>query len=302
MRITSFEFSFIKSFKTLKFDLDRTSVLVGQNDHGKSSILKAIDIVLSRIEKDMINEGLLHPDLAERLLPIFSVNAKARRITVNYESSGKKKSLHITIRTNLSFVIHEKVERNAKTTPSAVDVFLKLQSHNKFLLIPALRDSSSIQFQELFSRILKERGLDTIIPQKAGGTPKEYRKLKAIRDNIAGSIKPYIDEKLLPEIQKYFGFQAEHKLALKFDTEVQDVGEWILSNLKLGFQLDESESSTLALSEAGTGVQSGVLLALHRLEQQAVNQPNVQYILAVEEPEAFLHPQKQRELYHDLSP
>jgi predicted ATP-dependent endonuclease of OLD family len=62
--------------------LDRTSVLVGQNDHGKSSILKAIDIVLSRIEKDMINEGLLHPDLAERLLPIFSVNAKARRITV----------------------------------------------------------------------------------------------------------------------------------------------------------------------------------------------------------------------------
>lgn len=300
MRITSFEFSFIKSFKSLHFSLDRTSVLVGQNDHGKSSILKAIDIVLNRIEDAMIEEGALHPDLAERLLPIFSVNAKARRITIAYDDQGKKKKLYITIRSNLSFIVHEKIARNAKTTTAAVTAFRRLREHNEFLLIPALRDASSPQFQEMFSRILKMRGLDTIIPQKAGGTPKEYRQLKSIRDDIAGSIKPYIDDKLLPEIEKYFGFQAEHKLALKFDTEVQDVGEWILSNLKLGFQLGDNETSTIALSEAGTGVQSGVLLALHRLEQQAADKPDVQYILAVEEPEAFLHPQKQRELYQDI--
>lgn len=300
MRITSFEFSYIKSFKSLRFSLDETAVLVGQNDHGKSSILKAIDIALNGITDVMVAEGALHPDLAERLLPIFSVNAKARRITIAYDDQGRKKNLYITIRSNLSFIVHEKIERNAKTTPAAVTAFGRLREHNEFLLIPALRDASSTQFQEMFSRILKMRGLDTIIPQKAGGTPKEYRQLKSIRDDIAGSIKPYIDDKLLPEIQKYFGFQAEHKLVLKFDTEVQDVGEWILSNLKLGFQLGDNEASTLALSEAGTGVQSGVLLALHRLEQQAADQPNVQYILAVEEPEAFLHPQKQRELYHDI--
>lgn len=74
-----------------------------------------------------------------------------------------------------------------------------------------------------------------------------------------------------------------------------------MDNLRLGFQLTEDVEATLALSEAGSGVQSGVLLALHRLEQKATENPDTQFILAVEEPEAFLHPQKQKELYQDIS-
>ena len=46
MKLKAIEFAYIKAFKTMRFDLDKTSVLIGQNDHGKSSILKAIDIVL----------------------------------------------------------------------------------------------------------------------------------------------------------------------------------------------------------------------------------------------------------------
>lgn len=76
--------------------------------------------------------------------------------------------------------------------------------------------------------------------------------------------------------------------------------EWILDNLRLGFQLTDDENVTLALSEAGSGVQSGVLLALHRLEQKAAENPDIQYILAMEEPESFLHPQKQKELYQNI--
>ena len=87
---------------------------------------------------------------------------------------------------------------------------------------------------------------------------------------------------------------------LKFDVDVQDIGEWILNNLRLGFQITTHEDASIALSEAGTGVQSGVLLALHRLEQKAAANPEVQFILAVEEPEAFLHPQKQKELYQNI--
>ena len=73
MKIKSFEFAHIKAFKLLKFDLAKTSVLVGQNDHGKSSILKAIDIVLNQLDENTLALGALHPDLAELLLPIFPV-------------------------------------------------------------------------------------------------------------------------------------------------------------------------------------------------------------------------------------
>lgn len=300
MRIKSFEFSFIKSFKSLKFDFDSTSVLIGQNDHGKSSILKTIDIVLNGLDADVLKAGALHPDLAELLLPIFPVNAKARRITINYDSHGKEKQLHITVRTDLTFTVLEKIERGAVTTPAALEVLEKLRRHNRFVLIPALRDASSPLFQELFSKLLREHGLSKMIPQKAGGTPKEYRTLKDIRDQISTTIKPYINEALLPKIEEHFGFETQHKLALKFDVDVQGIGEWILDNLRLGFQVTDDSATTIALSEAGSGVQSGVLLALQRLEQKAKESPDVQFVLAVEEPEAFLHPQRQKELYENV--
>ncbi|MBK7137245.1 MAG: AAA family ATPase [Rhodocyclales bacterium] len=300
MKIKSFEFAYIKAFKSLRFDLEKTSVLIGQNDHGKSSILKVIDIVLNQLDEAALERQALHPDLAERLLPIFPVNAKARRVTVTYSTKGKDKQLHITVRADLTFTVLETVERNAKTTPEAMAVLKKLREHNRFVLIPALRDATSPRFQELFSRMLRVHGLAKIIPDKAGGTPKEYRTLKDIRDRISTSIKPFIDEALLPQIEEHFGFKTQHKLALKFDVDVQNVGEWILDNLSLGFQMTENGDATLALSEAGSGVQSGVLLALHRVEQQAAQNPDTQFILAVEEPEAFLHPQKQKELYQGI--
>ena len=300
MKIKSFEFAHIKAFKSLKFDLEGTSVLIGQNDHGKSSILKAIDIVLNQLPQEALDVGTLHPDLAERLMPVFPVNAKARRITIHYEDGGKKKALHVTVRADLTFTILEKVVRNAKTTPQSLAVLAKLREHNKFILIPALRDATSGDFQDLFGRMLRQHGLAKMIPQKAGGTPKEYRVLKGIRDKITSEISPYIDAALLPEIEKHFGFKTQHKLGLKFDVDVQNVGEWIIDNLRLGFRVGDNEDVTLALSEAGSGVQSGVLLALHRLEQKAADNPDTQFILAVEEPEAFLHPQRQKELYQDI--
>ena len=300
MKIKSIEFAYIKAFKSLRFDLETTSVLIGQNDHGKSSILKAFDIVLNQLDEATLKLGALHPDLAERLLPLFPVDAKARRITLNYDDAGTEKQLYVTVRADLTFTVLEHIKRNAKTTPAALEVLKKLREHNRFVLIPALRDASSGQFQELFSRMLREHGLSKMIPQKAGGTPKEYRILKDIRDKITDTIKPYINEALLPQIEKNFGFKTQHKLGLKFNVDVQQIGEWILNNLQLGFQLTDDENVTLALSEAGSGVQSGVLLALHRLEQRAAENPKIQFILAVEEPEAFLHPQKQKELYQNV--
>jgi len=300
MKIKSFGFSYIKAYKTLNFDLSKTSVLIGQNDHGKSSILKVIDIVLNQLDDSAITSGILHPDLAERLLPLFPVNAKARRITIHYDSGKTQKSLHITVRTDLTFTLLETIERSAKTTQAAIQVLKSLREHNRFVLIPALRDAASPEFQNLFSGMLREYGLSKIIPQKAGGTPKEYRTLKDIRDRISSTIAPYINNALLPEIEEHFGFTTQHKLALKFDVDVQDVGEWILDNLRLGFKLTEDGAASLALSEAGSGVQSGVLLALQRLSQRAKDNPGIQFILAVEEPEAFLHPQRQKELYQDI--
>ena len=194
MRLQSFELKYIKSFRNLKFDFDRTAVLVGQNDHGKSSILKAFDIVLNQLDEVAVASGALHPDLAERLLPIFPVNSKACRITLNYKEGAKEKQLYVTVRADLTFVVHDEVIRNPKTTDASIQILKTLRANNKFTLIPALRDAASDHFQELFARILHEHGISKMVPKKAGGTPKEYRTLKDIRDQITQKIKPYIND------------------------------------------------------------------------------------------------------------
>ena len=94
---------------------------------------------------------------------------------------------------------------------------------------------------------------------EGGRNAKRIPNPKDIRDRITDTIKPYINETLLPQIEKNFGFKTQHKLGLKLNVDAQDIGEWILNNLQLGFQLTDDENVTLALSEAGSGVQSGVL-------------------------------------------
>ena len=300
MRIKSFEFSHIKAFRSVTFDLDRTSVIVGQNDHGKSSLLKAIDIVLNQIDEATIERGALHPDLADKLLPIFPVNAKARRVTINYECEKGLRQLHLTVRANLTFVIHEKIERGATTTKSALRVFAGIRATNRFVLIPAVRDASSQEFRQIFAELLREHGLDGFLPRGVGGTTREYRSLKNIRDKITSDITPFVHSALLPRIEESFGFETQHRLSLKFDVDVAGFGQWVLDNLQLGFDLTDDGQSKLALSEAGNGIQSGVLLALHRMRQALASEPDSQFILAIEEPEAFLHPQRQKELYGDI--
>jgi hypothetical protein len=114
-------------------------------------------------------------------------------------------------------------------------------------------------------------------------------------------LKPFVDNALLPKLQKQLGFDSEHPLALEFLTDVDTTIKWIKSGLKLALEVDPSDATrTVPLMEAGTGIQSAVLLALHRLQSEAAKNPNINYIFAIEEPESFLHPQKQKALYESI--
>ncbi len=61
MQIQSISLSYIRSFKSLHLDLKKTRVLVGPNDHGKSSILKVLDILMNQITDEMIEAFALDP-------------------------------------------------------------------------------------------------------------------------------------------------------------------------------------------------------------------------------------------------
>ncbi len=88
MFIKAFEFSHIKFFRTLLFDFDKTSVLAGKNDHGKSSILQVIDMVLNRLDERVFKKGSLSPDIAQWLQPIIPSPNKTVRVTIHFVSGN----------------------------------------------------------------------------------------------------------------------------------------------------------------------------------------------------------------------
>jgi predicted ATPase len=294
MKVKVFEFSHIKSYKTLRFDLEKTSVLVGKNDHGKSSILKVIDILWNQISEEMIKDEKLSSDITEQLLPVVGVNAKARRITIIY---GNNKRLYITIRNDSKFIISDTIGRNISSSSRTKRIFRGLRENNIFVFIPSVRDTSSSKYKGSLRDALELYGLSQIITKKVGGTSREYRTLKDIRIKISTDVKGYINDSLLPKINDNVGFSSQHSLGLKFSPNIEDLGAWIIDNLQLGFEID---GNVLPLSEAGSGIQSAVMLSLLRLKKNAKDSPEKQFIFAIEEPEAFLHPQKQRELYGNL--
>lgn len=301
-KLKKMRLDYIKSYKSAELNLVTTKVLVGQNDHGKSSLLKILNICLNEITAEMITEGILSPDIAEKLLTIFNTNAKARRITLIYEKDSKEQELYITVRVDLSFLIHDKIEKSAKTSTDSILEFEKIREFNSYILIPAIRDVSSKEFSNLFQLILEEHGLNSIIPTTRGGTTKEYRQLKKIKDDINTTITPYIESELLSAIKNIFPIDTAHPISIAFDMDVDTISKLIKDNIRLAFTLDQDDlTAKLSLGEAGTGVQSAVLLALQSLTIQAEKKPSVNFIFAIEEPEAFLHPQKQKELFANIT-
>ena len=65
MKLVGLKLAYIKSFKTLDWNIARTKVIIGQNDHGKSSILKILNFVLNEITDYHLDQGFLEPAISE---------------------------------------------------------------------------------------------------------------------------------------------------------------------------------------------------------------------------------------------
>jgi putative ATP-dependent endonuclease of OLD family len=229
------------------------------------------------------------------------VGHKARRITLLFESATKQEErLIFTFRQDLSFDLKRKISREPGSKPEAKELFKKAKETNKVILVPAIRDTGSAEFVELLSKRLDEHGIANLLPREVGGTTREYRALKDIGRKIGETVAPFIDKKLTPLISKGLGIKVENELSIEFRPDVFAVSRWIRDDLRLAIRsASEEPESTVPLSESGTGIQSAVLLALRRLALAAQKEPSTEVFLFIEEPEAFLHPQKQKELFED---
>lgn len=177
----------------------------------------------------------------------------------------------------------------------ALALLHELRGVTKFKLIPAFRDARSSRFQETLTQALEAKLRERAVHQAQGGAPGEYRQvsraLGAIKDVADGLVEP-----LWTEMQDgVLGLARDGQLHL--DAEAGDLVEWMASRVNFRLVTGDHDARAVSPVEVGSGLQSLLDLAVLR---GGGTVESVDSVLAVEEPEAFLHPSAQRALARGL--
>lgn len=266
--------------------LGNVTSLVGENNAGKSSLLRALNSFfnyelevehffkkhhqysitsLPRIElffsKIPIDSELIPYTVNDNLIVRFTFNPQTNRRILHYKKSSKY--------TLIGDIIIEKIKEKLN-----------------FILIPPIRDPAQIKWAE--SSLLKE-------------LIEAYLSHATInRDNFSSRFKDaaqYLENnaliKIATKIKGMYSLNHNFKYDLSYDKNISY--KTFLHDIN--FRVNE-KSNIIELTDCGTGIQSLTFIALYRL---LVSYKHQNVILGLEEPETNLHPQAQKELITSIN-
>lgn len=287
MKLIQLNIKKFRSIEKAEIYFDEINAIVGQNNSGKSAIIRALNCFFNydkeeynflkgihaytnqsttvlelKFSTEHLTSSLLEPYVIENYL----------YFQMKFKVGNKKRSLKI---------------KNTLGMYDTIDDSLisELKKHITFVYIPPKRNDSDIKWNE--SALLTEL-LDEFIK-------KETHR----RDNITPQIKKttaFLESGLLQKITK--SLKQIYSLQDNFDFELSfDKTSNILTFFN-GLELHIIENNkSFDLLECGTGIQSLTIIALHRFLAK-LRHKNI--ILGLEEPETNLHPQAQRELISSI--
>ncbi len=309
-RLTHVAIASLRGFEETSLRLgDGLTLLVGPNNAGKTSILRILDWFLNEADPKTLSGRVdLSPTETELLLPARSVGKRARRLTVGvaiadgrtrrpYPGEGEVVDLRMTIKASGEVRLNvgpprqgeAKDERNRQL---GLGLFEELRTATAFTLIPASRDATSETFRGALRAAaiarLESRALHTRrgkAPAQSTAIKKALADIKRVSDELVGPLWEEMDGAIPP------GLALKANLGPEIDA--RSLIEWVADNTAIRLVTGDHDKDGVDAIDVGSGLQSLLEVAINRAGGSS---PDVEWILAIEEPEAFLHPSAQRTL------
>lgn len=289
MRIRSINIKKFRSIKEASFEMKDITAIVGENNAGKTGVLRALNSVFNFDEEKNFFIDKTHQYATRNnsyiILTIEDISSKSEllrryifenEITIEwmYSYSDNKRKLSV-------------IKGNRKETIQNLESFIEeINRYMTYVYIPAERTNHDIVWGE-----------NTIFTKLITSYLNQYTKN---RDTISSDIKKSsrkVHDSILCKLEKYLsGLYMQNKnIDFKIDFPNNMDYTSILNYVELS--INESFSNHL-LKEWGSGTKSLAIIAMYRA-YALIEDKDI--ILGIEEPETNLHPQAQKRFIQSLS-
>jgi energy-coupling factor transporter ATP-binding protein EcfA2 len=307
-RLRGVEVANLRGFERTSLEFaEGTTLLVGPNNCGKTSLLRLLNWFLNEAERPTL-EGAVPLDEAEAemLLPARVMGKQARRLTLRieiadgrtrrrYPMSGDIVDLRMTIAAGARVRLNVGPPRRPEEPGNewlAGELYDAIQESIAFTLIPAARDAASDAFRRVLRDAAAAKLEDRVLRTQRGRAPAESTKIREAVDQIQG-IGASLLEPLWEEMKDGIPAGLARSAALEPEISPRSLIDWLADNTTMSLVTGDHDAHGVSAVEVGSGLQSLLEVAVNRAVEAS---DEVDWMLAIEEPEAFLHPSAQRTL------
>lgn len=280
MKLVKIEIKRFRSIENCSVELGSVNALVGENNVGKSSLLRALNAFFNfHEEEDNFKNGKhLYTPRSQAKIKLSFENLP-QDVEIQNQSHNEKLILELKYipgsnRTSLHVY---------KPSIESIDLgFIeKVKQYVDYVFIPPTRNEDQFKWEESKAiRKVVSALLESKFKSRDTSTSKFIKAAEFLQKNAL--------DKLSKQLTEFYGDKSTFEFNLGFKKDLTFLD--FLTDLD--FNVSEN-GSFHNITDCGTGVQSLSIIALYRM-LASLKKSNV--IVGVEEPETNLHPQSQKQL------
>ena len=286
MKITHAEIRNFRALQHIKVPLHQFSVILGENDAGKTSLLYAIEKFFSH--KKLDDAGDWHKKKTDDpvVITLSFDEIPDTPETEKFAQEGKA-NIQAEFKHDAS-PKYTAILQDGGQSPIPSAEIKKHFSPDHYAFVPVNRNIA-----EHFSTG-KTALLGKVIRQKMNAALDENQDAAKKTDELREILRQSVNEPRV-QIQEFLREQLKNdSIKLNFDELEIDP----LAGVSLHAQLSDDKSRDIAIQNRGAGTQNNLIIALFRFVAESGMGGN--FILGLEEPENSLHPKAQRQLFSTI--